>query len=54
MGTLPAETLSDYEVGLIRIYGPVLGGSELAKALGFKTPAAFRKAKRRVIPPRVS
>lgn len=36
-----------YEAALTQALGPVVGGSALSRALGFRTQAAFRKAKQR-------
>jgi hypothetical protein len=38
---------SSYEAALTQTLGPVVGGSALSRALGFRTQAAFRKAKQR-------
>lgn len=36
-----------YEATLTQTLGPVVGGNALSKALGYRTQAAFRKAKQR-------
>lgn len=40
----PATTLRDYQQDLTRALGPVLSGRALARALGYPSPEAFRKA----------
>lgn len=40
-----------FEARLTRNLGPVIGGSQLAQALGYRTPAAFRKAIQRGVVP---
>lgn len=42
-----AASLREYQGDLTRALGPVLGGSELSAALGFRTQEAFRKARER-------
>ena len=39
-----AATLRDYQDELTRVLGPLIGGTQLTAALGFKTQEAFRKA----------
>lgn len=42
------DTLSkELEASLTCSYGPLLGSHELWKALGYKSPAAFRQARNR-------
>lgn len=41
----PGTRLSDYEERLSARYGPLIGGIDLAHALGFRTQAAFDKAR---------
>lgn len=36
-------SLESYEAQLTRTLGPVVGGHQLVQALGYRTPAAFRK-----------
>jgi len=43
---LPAD-FDHYEATLTQTLGPVVGGTALTRALGFRTQAAFRKAKQR-------
>lgn len=38
----PSE--AELAASLVATYGPVVGGKELARALGFRTQSAFRKA----------
>lgn len=37
---------NDFEKELVDLYGPILGGKDLIRALGYRTGAAFRKAAR--------
>lgn len=32
------------KIGLLELYGPLIGGKDLVKILGFRTHAAFRQA----------
>jgi len=42
-----ARTLREYELVLTEALGPVVGGRELAAALGFASQDAFRKSRQR-------
>ncbi|MGY4516240.1 hypothetical protein [Lysobacter sp. HA18] len=39
--------LATYEEQLLRLYGPMLGGRDLARALGYRSGDAMRKAHKR-------
>ena len=41
------QSLADFENALLVLYGPVLGGRELSRALGFPSAGAFAKARQR-------
>ena len=41
----PASAPPDYEARLTAQYGPLIGGADLVRALGFRTQAAFDKAR---------
>lgn len=41
----PSASAQDYEARLNAQYGPLIGGPELVRALGFRTQAAFDKAR---------
>lgn len=41
------STQETYEARLTRTLGPLVGGEQLVKALGYRTSAAFRKALQR-------
>lgn len=47
----PGAAADEFEARLTRALGPVVGGSELMQALGYRTPAAFRKALQRDLVP---
>jgi hypothetical protein len=38
-------TLADYQHRLVAQYGPLIGGPDLVRALGYRTQAAFDKAR---------
>jgi hypothetical protein len=42
---LPRLTLHDYQQRLLDQYGPLIGGPDLVRALGYRTQAAFDKAR---------
>lgn len=42
----PGASLDDYQARLTAQYGPLIGGQELVRGLGFRTQAAFDKARR--------
>ncbi len=46
-GTQDLVNFASYEAALTETLGPVIGGFALSKALGYRTQAAFRKAKQR-------
>lgn len=37
---------SDLENNLLNAYGPLMGGTDLMKSLGYRTHSAFRRAER--------
>lgn len=43
----PQELAGWLHDGLLARHGPVLGGEDLARALGYRSQAAFRQARRR-------
>lgn len=43
----PQELAEKLHEGLLTRHGPVLGGADLARALGYRSLAAFRQARRR-------
>lgn len=45
--TNPQELADKLQEGLLARHGPVLGGEDLARALGYRSLAAFRQARRR-------
>jgi len=49
MGGIEAPEITEAELlaSLLATYGVVVGGSELTRALGFRTQSAFRKASER-------
>lgn len=47
IGARDLATFATYEAALTQTLGPVVGGNALSKALGYRTQAAFRKAKQR-------
>lgn len=36
--------MAELEVRLMSVYGPIVGGTQLSRALGYPTPEAFRQA----------
>lgn len=47
IGARDLANFATYEAALTHTLGPVVGGNALSKALGYRTQAAFRKAKQR-------
>lgn len=41
------QTLTEYRLELTTIYGPVVGGRDLSRVLGFRSQEAFRQAVKR-------
>lgn len=37
-------SLAEIEARLISVYGPIVGGARLSRALGYPSPEAFRQA----------
>lgn len=44
--TAQVAALEEYRASLIAQYGPLIGGRDLVRSLGFRTQAAFDKARR--------
>lgn len=41
------QSLTEYRLELTSLYGPLIGGRDLGRALGFRTQEAFRQALKR-------